>query len=422
MIKYEESADMISIFPYLQSNTLRFAAALALVVSMGPTDAEPARPRTRPPGSFAVVIGIDRYQDPAWPPLLRATTGAKAVAAMLRQRGFKVRALYDEEATRQKILNTLEEVAQRLESSDEVLFYFSGHGYTFSLGGKDSGYIVPHDGVDRASYIPVKELQERSQELGWARHQLFLMDSCYSGFLGLTRGPASFLSRKPQTLLHLRQRISRRFITAGSKDQRVADDGDSEYSLFTGRLLAAIEDGQADSSGDDWVTFSELVAYLQEHASSPLQTPSGGQLRGDEGGSLVLSVKPNVSFPTPDPESSIVDQEAALHAPLLSSPSTEVIPRRRTLVPRRTYRIHEGTILSIDALGATTAVPFKSLDRVRFITIILDAPGLLGGQQAGLDIGTALEFFWVPVRLRGTVQLIEWELREVAFSLGEDGG
>jgi hypothetical protein len=48
---------------------------------------------------WAVVIGIDRYQHDEVPQLAYAVKDAQAIGAMLKQQGFIVRELYNEEAT-----------------------------------------------------------------------------------------------------------------------------------------------------------------------------------------------------------------------------------------------------------------------------------------------------------------------------------
>jgi hypothetical protein len=123
----------------------------------------------------------------------------------------------------------------------------------------------------------MEELQAQSAKMGAATHQLFIMDSCYGGTLG-TRGVSRLDPGIPGYLEEITRRPARQIITAGGKDQQVADGGPRGHSVFTGTLLEALEDRLGDLNGDGYITFSELNAYLVPRATSALQTPAIGYL------------------------------------------------------------------------------------------------------------------------------------------------
>src|SRR5437016_156041 len=140
--------------------------------------------------SYAIVVGINKYQSTQWPKLSYAVKDGQAVAAYLNAQGYdQIITLYDERATKEAIMSAMQNIlAPRLKSHDRVLVFFAGHGYTETLGGKDRGYIVPFDaGIRSASFISMEELFDQSSYMGNAHHQLFLMDSCYGGLLADTR-------------------------------------------------------------------------------------------------------------------------------------------------------------------------------------------------------------------------------------------
>jgi hypothetical protein len=82
----------------------------------------------------------------------------------------------------------------------------------------------------------------------------------------------------PGYLEEVTRRPARQIITAGGKNQQVADGGPRGHSVFTGYLLEALEDSLGDLNGDGYITFSELNAYLVPRATSTLQTPAVGYL------------------------------------------------------------------------------------------------------------------------------------------------
>ena len=149
-------------------------------------------------------------------------------------------------------------LAPKLKTKDRVLVFFAGHGYTETLGGKDRGYIVPYDGdTQSAGYISMDELETLSDYMGDARHQVFVMDSCYGGLLAVTR--ASLVNPNiPDYLNNVADRVARQVITAGGKNQQVLDGGPKGHSYFVDYLLEALADGKADTNGDGYITFSEL--------------------------------------------------------------------------------------------------------------------------------------------------------------------
>jgi len=110
----------------------------------------------------ALVVGIDAYEDPAYPDLGYAVADAQAVAKILIEKyGFApddVRLILNEDATRDALDEALEEWAcdpERVSDEDLLVVFFAGHGVTRELGGRGSrGYLVPVDGRADAQATP----------------------------------------------------------------------------------------------------------------------------------------------------------------------------------------------------------------------------------------------------------------------------
>jgi hypothetical protein len=131
------------------------------------------------------------------------------------------------------------------------------------------------------------ELGTLSDYMGNARHQLFIMDSCYGGLLAATR--ASIVNPKiPDYLNNITDRAARQVITAGGKGQQVLDGGPKGHSFFVDYFLEALAEGKADTDGDGYITFNELTSYLIPRASNRLQTPAAGVLPGHQAGEYVF--------------------------------------------------------------------------------------------------------------------------------------
>jgi uncharacterized caspase-like protein/peptidoglycan/xylan/chitin deacetylase (PgdA/CDA1 family) len=251
--------------------------------------------------SWAILVGIDEYKK--WPRLQYAVRDAEGVGQVLVQKfGFapeRVITLKNEQATRAGILGAFHDLMERgkaaggLQPNDRVFMFFAGHGATRKLSsGRDLGYIVPSDADPdnlATDAIPMTEIQNIAESLP-AKHELFVMDACYSG-LGLTRGGAnaSFLRENGR-------RLGRQMLTAGGTDQLVSDGGPNGHSVFTWTLLQGLG-GKADLNGDGLITATELAAYVAPAVSSvSQQTPAFGSLPGSEGGDFVFELPEETEF------------------------------------------------------------------------------------------------------------------------------
>jgi len=245
--------------------------------------------------SYALVVGIDKYPSPKWGNLSYARKDAEVMASFLRSQGFEVIALLDTQATKTAIIATMQnDLARRVKKDDRVLFFFAGHGSTEELSDEDFGYLVPYDGGEiSATYISLEELRTQSEKMKKAKHQLFILDACYGGLFGTTRGVQGVNVNVLNYLKVVTKRPARQFITAGGKDQQVLDGGPCGHSFFTCYLLEALEEGLGDINDDGYITFSELAGYLLPRASNPYQTPASGTLPGHGLGEFVFrSPKP----------------------------------------------------------------------------------------------------------------------------------
>ena len=229
----------------------------------------------------AVAIGINQYR--SWPRLEGARGDAERVGALLRKQGFDdVLQLFDQNATRQKMLELLgEELPRKVGPDDLVVIYFAGHGQTESLpNGDRRGYLIPVDGDQSSVFstaISMATLRDLRNRMS-AKHVYYVMDSCFSG-LGFSRGspPAGngsgFIDKMTST-------PSVQMIAGGQENEQSFEKDGS--GIFTSYLLRALQ-GEADSNRDGYVTHSEIAAFVRPgvtDASEGKQTPQAGTLDG----------------------------------------------------------------------------------------------------------------------------------------------
>jgi len=249
----------------------------------------------------ALVIGIDEYEDAAYPDLGYAVADARAVAKILIESyGFEsedVRLIVNEDATKIALEEALEDWAcdpGRVGEEDLFVLFFAGHGVTRPGRRESRGYLVPVDGQSESdgaptwsSLIGMNDVEDIS-ELVPAKHALFVLDCCFGG-LAVTRAA-------PPIAAGLSNR-ARQVITAGNAQQAVLDAGGGGHSVFTGALLGGLE-GDADLDGDQVVTFGELFNHVGrevERRTEERQTPLQATFPDHEGGNVALfspDVKP----------------------------------------------------------------------------------------------------------------------------------
>jgi uncharacterized caspase-like protein len=207
---------------------------------------------------YALVVGISDYEK--WPKLPNPVNDAREVAAKLKDLGFQVRMVLD--PTTQEIKAALNDLVYETGRDEQraILIYYAGHGETEDLAdGTKMGYIIPKDcpllKKDPKGFathaVSMRDIESVSLRIQ-SKHVLMLFDSCFSGSLfNLVRAVPDDISEK--SALPVRQ-----YITAGRQDEPVPD-----ASMFKRCLLIGL-DGDADLTGDGYITGSELGMYLSE--------------------------------------------------------------------------------------------------------------------------------------------------------------
>jgi len=297
--------------------------------------------------SWAVVIGINTYEN--FPSLEYAVNDAKSIAIRLKSMGFEVISLENEQATKQNIINVLKhQIPEKIGFEDRLVIFYAGHGAAGKLPtGGEVGFIIPTDGksvidgqtleiiggelvvdeyeifAEKTDFISVEEIRDISDAVR-AKHILYILDGCYSGFLdpavysnlrqsrrtgtdtkvaqqtdtsrsliiedsGQETSPVPSPKSDPTRYLDvITSRDTIQVLTAGSSGEEVYEK--SGHGLFTHYLLKAL-DGAADTSddpnspiGDCVITATELGNYLKQkvpRASNFSQSPLFNRISGE---------------------------------------------------------------------------------------------------------------------------------------------
>lgn len=238
--------------------------------------------------SAALIIGIDRYINLGpGEQLAYAVKDARGMEKVLRDnyRFDEIKTLYNEEATRDKIMAAL--YSFRALSPDSAVFvYFAGHGITMSgvLAGQDLGFLVPYDGSlsseEMYKNISMQQIKADVCTAINAKHVYFVLDSCFAGLMLDTRAAVAKPARDLAYLQAITGEQARQVLTAGSKGQTVLDGGPYGHSVFTGRLIQTLE------NVEDYITAREIgqqikkLVYGDAAARGHDQRPVDGEIYG----------------------------------------------------------------------------------------------------------------------------------------------
>ena len=218
----------------------------------------------------ALVVGIDEYQDPAYPDLGYAVADARAVAKILVEEfGFEegdIKLLLNEDAKQYTLNRALEEWScepNRIGSDDLFVFFFAGHGSImdnlfYFITSEVTG-LYQKDKLVKALYV--NELQEKFKKLS-ALKQVVFIDACHSGSsvdVLAMRG-----STEEKALAQLSRSSGIHVLASSESQQQSAEIQSLGHGVFTYVLLEALG-GKADGApSDSKVTLYEIKSYIDD--------------------------------------------------------------------------------------------------------------------------------------------------------------
>lgn len=244
-----------------------------------------ARPKAPIGKSWFLGVGINHYLD--FSPLNNAVKDVKDLLILLQdQYGFdpqQVITLFDQEASRENIIDQLDTLVEKVGSDDKLLIYFSGHGHLNSKTGL--AYWIPQDArKDRTyGYISNSTVRDYIKAIP-ALHTLLISDSCFSGTL-FVRGT----SRSDAAFDELEQRRSRWGIVSGRHDEEVYDGEPGTNSPFAASILKVLTRNRESS-----INVARLADRVVEMTRSNYeQLPEGNPLFGvgHDGGQYVFRLR-----------------------------------------------------------------------------------------------------------------------------------
>ncbi len=275
----------------MQAKTI-FALALTLAAFC-----TAAQNPTRSGKDYAVLFYVNSFQ-PGWQTLPATKTEAEALKKELESNyGFTCELVPN--PTRQQILDKIGAWNQRLGPNDQVLFFFSSHGYYDKAS--RLGYLVAADGLFRDEYFS-SWLDYNSLRPYFARckakNMIVALDACHSGSFGSIErgapdGPDYNKELDCQTQISRAFRYqSRLYLCSGNENDRTPGE-----SRFAAKFLETLRKGGPNPGGV--VHFDDL-----QYALGKVQNPSPvhGNFTGHDPGGDFVFVKKNAcnTLPAPD--------------------------------------------------------------------------------------------------------------------------
>lgn len=205
---------------------------------------------------FAVVVGVAAYDHM---PVLRYTDDdAYRFYAFLKSPeggalpDEQVAILIDEEATRENILETMQDVFAQATENDLIIFYFSGHGL--------NGSFLPFDfdGFNnKMGHDEVAAAFNHSK----AKYKLCLADACHSGsILAMRSGETEPVL--VQYYKTLSKSVSGTALIMSSKaDETSLESSGLRQGVFSHFLIRGLK-GEADRNQDKVVSVQELFEFI----------------------------------------------------------------------------------------------------------------------------------------------------------------
>lgn len=252
--------------------------------------------------AYAVIIGINKYQDNRIPNLKFARADAEAIHQILIDPRLgcispeNIILLLDENATQRKIRSAIGTQIPRLTSDNDVVYiYYAGHGYpeldnrTHSHDGMEK-YLVPNDAESEdlfSSGISMEEIKRFFSRIA-AKQVIFFIDSCYSGCAGgRTFANPNLQTRAPlsgEFLDKLAEGEGRIVITACDVNEVSLEINTIGHGLFTHYLSEGLK-GKGDIDRDGLVSIGELYDYVYESVSREARK-YGGSMQPVRKGSI----------------------------------------------------------------------------------------------------------------------------------------
>jgi uncharacterized caspase-like protein len=246
----------------------RFLGSDAMNESVDPfTLAAPTIPGEKISGAvhdkWALVIGINKFQDTHVPRLKYTSKDARDFAALLKDPSAgrfaagHVHLITDEQATTRKIKEELNWLARSAAKDDLVVVYLSSHGSPREKDTAGVNYVITNDtdlkDADSlfATALPMVELVNVVRTRIQARRAAIFLDTCHSGAV-TTAADAGFNSSQVASPIfdRLTQGVGRVIIASSEAKEKSYESDKVQNGYFTYHLVRVLQQAGGGASVD----------------------------------------------------------------------------------------------------------------------------------------------------------------------------
>lgn len=229
---------------------------------------------------YALLIGVDEYDDPEISDLDKPVADARMLGDVLKKYyTFEPENVVNlENPTRSQIIDALDGLRKRLGPEDNLVLFYAGHGYWDEE--TETGYWIPKNGrkSSTADWFRNTTLTDQLRTIN-SRHTLLIADACFSGSIFKSR--AIFISEDEVAIKQLYDLPSRKAMTSGTLTE--VPDKSEFLKYLTKRLETNVE---------KYLPSAELFSSFRRAVinNSDGIIPQYGTMQkvGDEGGDFIF--------------------------------------------------------------------------------------------------------------------------------------
>lgn len=259
LITLQNGENIISIMAYNKTNTIESEISqIELIYKIS---------KTFKPDMYILAVAINNYRDVD----LRLKYSindseelvktVNATAAPLYDK-IHVYKIYNEEAIKEKIEKTFEEIGKKTRRDDVFLLFVAGHGITNEKDG--AYYFLPvnfrytDEEAITMQGVSMNDFKKYLTNIQ-AMKSLLLLDTCNSGSFAEAIASRGMIEKTAIT--KLTKAVGRATIVASSKSQ-VALEGYEGHGVFTYTVIDALKGKAADKEGK--ITINGLATYVED--------------------------------------------------------------------------------------------------------------------------------------------------------------
>ncbi|MEO6133583.1 MAG: hypothetical protein ABIP35_00435 [Ginsengibacter sp.] len=265
--------------------------------------------------TYAVIIGITNYQNPAIPALQYADKDAQQFAGWLQSKAGglvpqnNIKLLVNKEATIAAVYDALDWLKEQCKENDEAYIYFSGHGDVETKNNYSKGYLLTYNSPQNNyanNAIRIEDINNQSILLTTKNKAkvIIISDACHSGKLA-----GDFYKGKQLVAGQLNQILNNQVRLASCREDELAAEGPDwggGRGIFSYYLIMGLQ-GLADIQKDSSIHLSDLSKYLDsafaadkflaqnKHVQNPVSDGNPSFIMAKTDGVTMAAVKESIN-------------------------------------------------------------------------------------------------------------------------------